>query len=117
MNKYFIILKIIKCYSAWLVLIIFQIGEQIYSLGGFIAGNISSKNDKVYTLDKASTIGQRVKKGEKALRTSGDVVSLLNYNSKHMNTLKNNNIKTGIIPIDIYNAHNVNNIKNEKIFV
>jgi hypothetical protein len=34
-----------------------------------------------------------------------------------MTTLNNKNLPTGLIPLDILNAHNVSNIKNEKIFV
>jgi putative lipase involved disintegration of autophagic bodies len=83
-----------------------------HSLGGSVAGYISSKNDKVLTLDKGETIGQKVRNNENALRTSGDLVSLLNSNSKNMTTLKNPNYSTGIMPIDILNAHNVDNIKN-----
>jgi hypothetical protein len=72
-----------------------------HSLGGSIAGYISGKNDKVLTLDKEATIGQKIRNNENALRTSGDLVSLLNANSKHMTTLKNPNYSTGIMPIDI----------------
>jgi hypothetical protein len=32
-------------------------------------------------------------------------------------TLKNPNIKTGILPIDALKAHNVDNIKTSKIFI
>jgi hypothetical protein len=88
-----------------------------HSLGSFIASGISSKNDKVITLDGAYTLGQKTRGNTTHYRTKGDVVSLFGSNAKHTVNLKNNNIKTGIIPIDAYNAHNVNNIKNEKIFV
>jgi predicted alpha/beta-fold hydrolase len=88
-----------------------------HSLGGSIAGYIASKGDKVFTLDKGATLFQPVKKNEKAYRSSGDLVSLLNANSKHVTTLKNNNFQTGIIPLDALNSHNVNNIKDKKIFV
>jgi hypothetical protein len=90
-----------------------------HSLGGSITSYLGSKgaNDKIITLDKGATIGQKTRNIEKAYRTEADVVSLLNANSKHMTTLHNNNIKTGILPIDALNAHNVSNIKNEKIFV
>jgi hypothetical protein len=88
-----------------------------HSLGGSIAGYISSKNDNVYTLDKGATIGQKVRNNEHAYRTSGDIVSALNVGSKHMTTLKNPNLTTGVLPIDILNSHNVDNIKNKSIFV
>jgi hypothetical protein len=47
---------------------------------------------------------QKVRNNETHYRTSGDIVSLLNANSKHTKTLKNENIQTGILPIDTYNA-------------
>jgi hypothetical protein len=43
-----------------------------HSLGGTIAGYISSKNDSVQTLDKGATIGQKVRSNEKAFRTAFD---------------------------------------------
>jgi hypothetical protein len=88
-----------------------------HSLGGSIAGYIGNKDDKVYTLDKGATIGQKMRKNEMAFRTSGDIVSAMNANSKRMTTLNNPNLKTGISPIDAYTAHNVNNIKNSNIHV
>ena len=108
-----------------------------HSLGGTIAGYIASQGDKVLTLDKGATIGQRVKKGETAYRTSGDLVSALNATSKHTKTLSNPNggslistigkgvaaIATGnIAPAlsavgDVLSSHNVKNIENEAIFV
>jgi hypothetical protein len=71
-----------------------------HSMGTTIGGYIASKEDRVITLDKAATIGQKVRNNETHYRTSGDIVSLLNVNSKHTKTLKNENIKTGILPID-----------------
>ncbi len=88
-----------------------------HSLGGSIAGYVSSKEDNVITLDKGATIGQPVRNNERAFRSSGDVVSLLNANSKHMTTFMNPNFRTGIAPIDIVKAHDINNIKNEGIMV
>jgi hypothetical protein len=82
-----------------------------------IAGYIASKDDRILTLDKGATIGQKVRNNETHYRTSGDIVSLLNANSKHTKTLKNENIQTGILPIDTYNAHNVDNIKGTPIFI
>ena len=117
-----------------------------HSLGGFIAGYIGNKNDKVLTLDKAATIGQKMRSNENAYRTSGDIFSELNANSKRMKTLKNNqenqlenNVKkaafvgsivpnigtatgaaigagVGIVK-NILGAHNVSQIKNSNIFV
>jgi hypothetical protein len=90
-----------------------------HSLGGTIAGYIASKgrDDKVLTLDKGATIGQRTRGLEKSYRTSGDAVSALSSNAKHSITLANKNIKTGILPIDALRAHNVSNIKTAPIFV
>jgi hypothetical protein len=41
----------------------------------------------------------------------------MNANSKRMTTLKKPNFKTGFLPIDILNAHNVSNIKDKNIFI
>jgi hypothetical protein len=88
-----------------------------HSLGGSISSYLGSKgvNDKILTLDKGAAPFQKTRNIVKAYRTEADVVSLLNANSKHMTTLPNNNIKTGILP-DSLIAHNVSNIKNEPIF-
>jgi hypothetical protein len=102
-----------------------------HSLGGSIAGLISSKSDHVTTLDKGATIGSRIRSNENGFRTAGDAVSVLNSNSKRMTTLKNDNKKGSLVgnvlggitggifnrAIDAYKAHDINNIKNEKIFV
>ena len=108
-----------------------------HSLGGTIAGYIASKGDKVMTLDKGATIGQRVKNGETAYRSSGDLVSALNANSKHTKNLTNPNggsllgtiskaaigVATGnFAPIvsaakSVLQSHDVDNIKDEAIFV
>lgn len=79
-----------------------------HSLGGGISSLISKKDDKVYTLNKYG-LGNKIKENEEGLRTSGDVVSLLNLNSKHMKTIKSNH---SINPIK---AHDVDNIKNQNI--
>ena len=88
-----------------------------HSLGGSISQYIASKNDKVYTLDKGATIGQKTRRNETAYRTEGDYVSLLNANSKRMKTLKNPYIQTGNVLIDGYNAHDTKNIKDANIFI
>ena len=111
-----------------------------HSLGGSIAGYIASNNDDVYTLDKGATIGQKVKKTEHAYRYKGDAVSLLNAGSKHMKTINNTNERhhdllnntmstshagyllgpfRGFInaPKSAYNAHDVNKIKNNEIYL
>jgi hypothetical protein len=87
-----------------------------HSLGGSVILYLGSKseNDKILTLDKGATPFQKTRNIEKAYRTEGDVVSLLNANSKHMTTILNPNIKTGILPVDSLIAHSISNIKNEK---
>lgn len=88
-----------------------------HSLGGSIGQYIAGKDDKVYTLNKGATIGQKTRSNETAYRTKGDYVSLLNANSTRMKTIKNPNIVTKIRPLDAILAHNVSNIKRENIFV
>ena len=88
-----------------------------HSLGGSVGQYVGSKNDKIFTLDKGATFGQKTRSNENAYRTSGDLVSVLNANSKRMTTLKNPNFKTGFLPLDIYNSHNIDNIKKNNIFV
>ena len=91
-----------------------------HSLGGSIAGYIGGKGDKVSTLDKGATIGQKVRNNEKAYRTAFDPVSILNANSKNMTTLPNTNkkLQTGFLPLDAivngFNAHNVDSVKGQK---
>jgi hypothetical protein len=85
------------------------------SLGGAIAGYISSKKDKAVTLNKGSTIGQKVRGNESAYRISGDVVSLMNANSKRMKTLKNQNMTTPFKAINAYYAHIPSSIRKHNI--
>lgn len=86
-----------------------------HSLGGAIAQYIGNKNDKVYTLDKGATIGQRTRSNENAYRTSGDAVSVLSTGATRMKTLENRNRATGFLPFDTLKAHNVENIRKEGI--
>jgi hypothetical protein len=88
-----------------------------HSLGATIGSYAASKSDKVHTLDKGATIGTKTRSNETALRTQGDIVSLLNANSKHMTTLKNPNYQTGVKVYDALQAHNVSNIKDSGIFI
>ena len=89
-----------------------------HSLGGQIINGIAKKGDKSYALDAGYTLFQptRSRGGDaKNYRTSGDLVSGL-AGSSNVKTLKNPNlIKGGLI--GGYLAHNVDNIKNEKIYV
>jgi hypothetical protein len=91
-----------------------------HSLGGSISSYIGSKNDKVHTVDKGATFGQKSRNKEKAYRTKGDMVSILNKNSKNMTTMENPNPASnygGILgkAYETLKAHNVDNIKNSGI--
>ena len=92
-----------------------------HSLGASVSSYVGDKNkDKVYTLDKGATFGQKSRSNEKAYRTKGDMVSILNKNSKNMTTLKNPNKKSrfgGIIggAINALKAHDTDNIKGSGI--
>jgi len=88
-----------------------------HSKGGLIANYISSKGDNVVTLDAAQSIGNKSQSGSKNYRTNGDIVSLLGANKHNTINLKNPNQQTGNIVHDILNAHDIKNIKNEKLFV
>jgi hypothetical protein len=101
-----------------------------HSLGGTLSQYIASKDDKVYTLDKGATIGQKSRSNENAFRSQNDVVSMLNTNSKNMTTLKRPNgigmyrtiglLAGGPIGGLIGNAldsHDINNIKKSNIMV
>lgn len=86
-----------------------------HSLGASLGSYVAGHNDKVYTLDKGATIGQKTRSNETAFRTSGDVVSVLNSGSKRMITLENRNKATGFLPLDTLKAHRVENIRKEGI--
>jgi hypothetical protein len=87
-----------------------------HSLGGAIAGYVGNPDvDSIYTLDKGATIGQSVRKGEKAYRTSGDAISFINANDPNMKTLINPNQQTGHSIKDALQAHNVSNVKYNNI--
>ena len=88
-----------------------------HSQGGLTANYISSKGDKVITLDKATTLGGKSREGSKDYRTNGDVVSLLASTRHNTINLKNTNKQTGNIVYDTLQAHDIKNIKNEKLFV
>ena len=79
------------------------------SLGGSLASSVGSDNDKIYTYNKglAGIIGN--KKNEQSFRNRGDVVSLLGMFSKNTKTL-------GYDKNPLF-AHNINNLKKEKIFI
>lgn len=86
-----------------------------HSLGHAIVSGISGKNDKVYTLDGAYTLGQKTRTNTQAYRTQGDIIST--FRDSKVTTLKNPNKSTFLLPLDNFNSHNVANIKNSKILV
>jgi len=81
-----------------------------HSLGHAVASGISSKNDKVITLDGAYTLGQKTRPNTTHYRTQGDLVSSLS--SGNTITLNNPNGQQGFIK-----AHNIDNIKGQKIII
>lgn len=85
-----------------------------HSLGGLVGSYIAGGNDKVYTLDKAQTIGNRNSKNESAYRTAGDVVSLLG--AGNIKTIGKGNVLTGGIS-GALSSHNISNIKNAGIII
>jgi hypothetical protein len=73
----------------------------------------------VKTLDKGATIGSRIRSNENAYRSSGDAVSLLNSGNTRMKTLKNKNsnlFANGLVGQTL-KAHDIDNIKDNNIFV
>lgn len=89
-----------------------------HSLGNSLAQYVSSKNDKVIGLNGGYTIGQPTRSNATSYRTKGDLVSLLGRNETNVHNLENPNTPSmfgGIV--DAYRAHNIDNIKNEKIYV
>ena len=82
-----------------------------HSLGGQISGYIGNKDDKVLTLDKAASPFQKMRSNENSYRSKGDIVSLLNANSKRTKTIGD---KQYINPLK---AHDVDNIKDSNIYI
>jgi hypothetical protein len=90
-----------------------------HSLAGSIVSGIASRGagDKVLTLDKGSAPFQKTRSLERSYRTKGDLVSILNKNSKRTTTLKTpNSLQTNPIS-NALNSHLVSNIKNSGIFI
>jgi len=85
-----------------------------HSLGGIVASYIGGSNDKVYTLDKAQTLGNRNNVNEKAYRNAGDVASLLGANK--IKTIGRGNVLTGGIT-GALDSHKVDKIKNSGIII
>lgn len=59
-----------------------------HSLGGAIASEIAKDRDYSYTFNKGATFGTTVRPNEKALRSAGDVVSVLASGDKRMKTIQ-----------------------------
>ena len=83
-----------------------------HSLGGAIGQYVAGKDDKVFTLDKGSTILQPTRDNEKSYRTKGDLVSVLSSQNKNTTTFSNPNFFS-----NFWNAHDVDNIKNKHIII
>lgn len=83
------------------------------SLGGAITRGISSKGDKILTLNSASTIGEKTKPREQNYRVAWDPVSMLQFGAKHMTTLKNKSKPTFLG--GLYDAHIPTSIKDHNI--
>jgi hypothetical protein len=84
-----------------------------HSKGAYIISNIGSRDDKIIGLDKGTTLFQKSRPNEIDFRSKGDVVSILGANAKHTINLENKNKHTPSVLLNAYNAHNVDNIKNE----
>ena len=79
-----------------------------HSLGSSIGSYIKKPDDKFIGLDGGYTIGQPTRDDEH-YRSKNDIVSLLGSNNTNMKTLKSNT--------NIFNAHDIDNIKGEEIYV
>jgi hypothetical protein len=88
-----------------------------HSLGSRIAQDIARKGDTVYGLNPGNTLFQPTKANQNVYRTSGDLVSIAGSGSKNIRTLANPTKQTGNLLVDVYNAHNIDTIRDQKIFV
>ena len=79
-----------------------------HSLGASIGSYIKKGNDRFIGLDAGYTIGQPTREGEN-YRSKNDIVSLLGSGATNMKTLDKNT--------NILNAHDVDNVKDSKIFI
>jgi hypothetical protein len=92
-----------------------------HSLSGAIINGIADKgkNDKVYSLNGAYTIGQQTRNPNgnfNNYRVEGDIVSYLGSHSKNLQTISNNDVlKKGLV--GAYLSHQIRHIKKEKIFI
>ena len=68
-----------------------------HSKGGLISNYISSKGDKVITLDAAQSILNKSQSGSKNYRSNGDIVSLLGANKHNTINLSNPNKQLEIL--------------------
>jgi hypothetical protein len=85
-----------------------------HSLGGTLGNYLAKGDDKAYLLDEGATFGQRQRNNDnhQHFRTRGDLVSALVSRQSNVKTLPNKNVSK-----DFIRAHNVENIKNAKIYV
>jgi len=82
-----------------------------YSLGGAIASGIAISSDKVYTFNRGSTIGSKVKDNEEAYRVEGDLVSA---NLTGSSSIKKDRTLTDIISPSL-SAHELDQLKNDDV--
>jgi len=86
-----------------------------HSLGGQIVSKIGKENDKIYTYNKGSTVGEKEMKNETSYRTAGDAVSL--FNSRNKNTKTIGNTLYNRLFGSALKSHDTRNLKNENIFI
>jgi hypothetical protein len=79
-----------------------------HSLGSTIGSYIKKPEDRFVGLDAGYTIGQPTREGEH-YRVKNDVISGLGSKNSNMRTINKNT--------NLFNAHGVDNIKDEQIFI
>ena len=82
-----------------------------HSLGSSIGTYIGGKNDQIIGYNKGATIGQKTRSNEIHHRTNGDLVSLLNGNSKHTVNYDNKNDSSLFLIKNALNVHKIDNLK------
>jgi hypothetical protein len=84
-----------------------------FSLGGAIASGIASSSDKVYTFNRGSTIGSKVRDNETSIRVKGDLVSA---NLSGAKTIPKDWTKTDLISTAL-GSHELDQLKNDEVMV
>jgi len=83
-----------------------------HSLGARIASGIAGSSDKIYTYNGGHSLNNKIRNNENAIRVQGDLVSALGSGNQKMNTIENKNWIH-----DPYRSHNLDHLKDKKIFV